>query len=103
MRRPKILFDTNSLDYIFVDFAEQTVSLYGQDGAKKWIANLGPALDRESRRYPYFRVQQIPASQSNVGLWNVTPQPNMLRVHVLGPANYKIDLDTGAVHALPHP
>ena len=102
MRRPKILFDTNSLDYIFVDFAETTVSLYGQDGGRKWTADLGPALDRESRIYPYNRVRHIPASQSNVGLWNVIPRPDMLRVHVMGVTSFRIDLDTGQVRLLPH-
>ena len=52
MRRPKILFDATSRNYVFVDFAGKTIALYGQDGAKKWTADLGPSLAEPSRRYP---------------------------------------------------
>ena len=42
-RRPKILFDPASRNYVFVDFTAQTVTLLGEDGHRKWTADVGPA------------------------------------------------------------
>ncbi len=102
MRRPKVLFDAANQDYVFVDFAARKVSLYGRDGAKKWTADVGPTIDHESRMFPYFRNPGTPASQRNVGLWDVSPQPGMLLVRVMANHLYAIDLSNGVIVALAH-
>ena len=109
MRRPKILFEPDSKNFVFVDFTAtnvfehaESVSLYGQDGKKKWTADLGPSIEDEARHFPYFRNPGIPANYRNVGLWDVYPQPGVLMFQAFGKHIYGIDLNTGTVIALPH-
>ena len=46
-------------------------------------------------------MMPMPISQNNVGLWDVSPQPDMLRVKLLGLRYYTISLDSGKVIKLP--
>jgi hypothetical protein len=101
-RRPKILFDSDSKNFIFINFAEKIVSLYGQNGKKEWTADLSPSLEEESGLMPYFRSPGTPASNANVGLWDVLPQPGVLRVRLFRNHFYRVDLSTGAVTEIPH-
>jgi len=100
-RRPKILFDPDSRNYVFVDFAAKTVSLFGEDGNKKWTADVGPGIASQSRAFPSFRNPGIPASHNNLGLWDVSPRQGWLLMWVGGNAHCRIDLNTGVVVALP--
>jgi hypothetical protein len=99
LRRPKILFDAASQNYFFVDFAMSTVSSYGKDGKKKWTADLGPLIAKESQYSMGFRVPGIPASaHGNCGLWDVllSPvHPGLLMVQVDGRLYYNFELITG--------
>jgi len=101
LRRPKILFDVASQNYIFVDFSKKAVSLYGQDGQKKWTADLGPSIAHESEAFPYFRSLGMPVSSRNVGLWDVSPRPGMLLVHILAAHSYSVNMSSGSVNRLP--
>ena len=56
MRRPKILFDAAAQNYVFINLTKKTISLYGEDGGKKWTADLAPSIAREYKDYPYIRV-----------------------------------------------
>jgi hypothetical protein len=110
LRRPKILFDAAASNYYFIDFAKKTVSLYGKDGKKKWTADLGPSIADESERFPYFRNPGIPASGSNVGLWDVScdlsrspGRTDMILVHIFGNAFSSVDVRNGKVTRLAHP
>jgi hypothetical protein len=101
-RRPKILFDAVAQNYLFIDFAKKTVSLCGKEGQKKWTADLGPSIADESKDHPSFRNPSVPASRANVGLWDVSPQPGMMLVHLGGKRYYSINVRTGKFIALPH-
>jgi hypothetical protein len=108
-RRPKILFDTNAQNYVFLDFAKKTVSLYNKDGKKKWTVDFGPAIAGEFRAHPYTREQGMPASRNNIGLWDVTighwngaPQPGMIFVHLTANHYYRIDVSNGKLIRLPN-
>jgi beta-lactamase regulating signal transducer with metallopeptidase domain len=115
LRRPKILFDASSTNYIFVDFAPlvpllspdnkragNTVSLYGSDGKKKWTADLGPAIADEFEDFPYFRNPGIPASKGNTGLWDVSPRSGVILVRITANHFYSVDVRNGEVLGLPH-
>jgi hypothetical protein len=100
--RPKILVDPVSNNYVFVDFSVKRITLFGADGNKKWTADLGPSIDKEFRRFPYYRNRGMPASGINVGLWDVSLEPGTLLVRVLANHEYSIDLSTGVITELPH-
>jgi len=104
-RRPKILFDAVAQNYVFIDFAKKTVSLYGQDGEKKWTADLGPSIAHEFEAFRYTRNPGIPASNRNVGLWDVSWDvsrwPGVILVHIRANHLYTIKVSTGEVISLP--
>jgi hypothetical protein len=109
-RRPKILFDTNAQNYVFIDFAKKTVSLYDKDGEKKWTADLGPSIAGEIREFPYIRNPGTPSSRNNTGLWDVTiehwnarPQPGMIFIRLTADHYYRITISNGKLTRLPHP
>jgi hypothetical protein len=101
-RRPKILFDAATQSYVFIDFAKKTVSLYDKGGKRKWTTAVGPLVAAELEEFPYFRNPGIPASKYNIGLWDVSAQPGMILLQLMGNHFYGIDVDSGNTMALPH-
>jgi hypothetical protein len=101
-RRPKILRDSNTENLVFVDFSKKSISLYDAQGGRKWTADVGSTLAKESVAYAYTRVPGIPPSISNIGLWDVRWDGGNLLFQVLGNHFYELDAKTGAVHALDH-
>ena len=85
-----------------ISLKNESVSLYGRDGKKKWTADLGPSIDEESSHFPYFRNPGIPASRMNVGLWDVYVQSDEIFFQVFANHIYGIDMSTGEVIGLPH-
>lgn len=94
MRRPKILSDSANQNYVFVDFPSRTVSLYEKDGKKNWTADLNPLIAKEPH---WLRAPGLPASNGNVGLWDVSFRPGQLVVRLIANHLYSFDLDTGAL------
>jgi steroid 5-alpha reductase family enzyme len=67
-----------------------------------WTADLSGSIASETAGFPFSRMPGIPASQMNVGLWDVSSQPGVLIVRLLWKAYYQIDVKTGEITALPH-
>lgn len=107
--RPKIIADPASNLWAFVEFRHSQspgytsvlISLYREDGAKLWRADLDPALQGVIKAAPSARNTAGRAEILNAGVSDVRFSEKDIVVTLINQSRAGVDLKTGSVRLLP--